>query len=206
MADRSVFIATPDLLAQIGEGIGKAHENLWNFSRAGAEVGVLAVKDAQVTVSFELTSIAEQTHDSTSLPSPFPLLGAKTFTVTSNSETQTAVNKATIVLNIVNVMPPDDPETTGNKPTGTNGKGKNLLNDRDKKPPVTRGGTVTPSPNDEIIKKLEAAAKHIGSLPESRLPKKKMILKKIYQAIKLFATGKTEAARKLLAELAPFIK
>src|SRR5687768_18552491 len=106
MDDPYKFISTSELLAQIGEGIGRAHENLRRHSRpASEEVGMLAVKTAQVNVNFELTSNGSKNVKDVGLPDGLPFLGVKTFTFTETVDNKSIINRATIVLNIVNVIP-----------------------------------------------------------------------------------------------------
>jgi hypothetical protein len=189
MADDFKFITTRELLSQIGEGIGQAHENLIKHSKPGSEIGVLAVKNAEVTVTFELTSSATTNTDTLGLPSPFPVSGAKTFSFTSKDENNTLINKAKVVLNIVNIMP-----------SAETGQGKLPGNTK-------AGGNVSVSGAEkykDIIAKLELAA---SQLPAMHLgdAEKKQAKKKIDVAIELFKKNKEAQAKEILKELSGYL-
>jgi hypothetical protein len=186
MADDYKFITTTELLSQIGEGIGQAHENLVKHSKAGSHIGVLAVKNAEVTVTFELTSSASTNTDSLGLPSPFPVSGAKTFSFTSKEESATLINKAKVVLNIVNIMPPAETAT----PKTTNTIGNIPISGAEK--------------YKDIIAKLELAAQQLPGMRISDADKKQ-VKKKIDTAIELFKKNKETQAREILKELAKYL-
>jgi hypothetical protein len=204
MSDDYKFITTTDLLSQIGEGIGLAHENLAKHTISTQEIGMLAVKNAEVTVSFELTSVASSATSTAGVPSPFPLSGAKTFSFTSKDDSTTIINKATVVLNIVNVMPQkteddnakneDDVKTIPGTGTGIPGTGTGV--------PGTASGAVK---YKDIIAKLEQAAAQLQRLPLSAQDKEK-ILKKIRTAIELYKQNKESEAKQILKELAAYVK
>lgn len=104
---RSKFISVRNLLEDIGYGIGKANYSLWKES--SSPVGMLVVKNAKVTIDFEMTSSAVDRAESLSLggSSPVYFLGAKTLTVSSDvsSKEDRSINHAQITLEIVSVVP-----------------------------------------------------------------------------------------------------
>jgi hypothetical protein len=100
------FISVEQMMTDIGKGIGNANRHMQELSQTA--INSLAVKDGSISVHFELTSKSESKSSGIDLPSLQPLLGAKTFRLTSDATTEQVVNKASIVLNIVSVAPTEE--------------------------------------------------------------------------------------------------
>ncbi|MDB5251682.1 MAG: hypothetical protein JWP27_851 [Flaviaesturariibacter sp.] len=101
------FISVEQMMTDIGKGIGNANRQMQKLSQTS--INSLAVKDGSITVQFELTSKSESTANGLDIPGLQPLLGAKTFRLTSDTATEQVINKASIVLNIVSVAPAEGP-------------------------------------------------------------------------------------------------
>ena len=99
------FIGIPDLMQDIGAGIGLASREL--VSKSSTQIGTLVVKSADVTVNMELTSSATRREDGVSVA------GAKTFSFSSDTYKETQNNRCTITLSIVSVIPPNTNQSTG---------------------------------------------------------------------------------------------
>jgi hypothetical protein len=89
------FIKIECLLKQIGKGIGFANKELIAQSKNN-DVGFLAVKTADVSINFEMSTIDE---------SNGLFLGAKTFSLGFNKTETTDINRGVINLHIVAVAP-----------------------------------------------------------------------------------------------------
>lgn len=101
------FIGIPDLMRDIGLGIGTASKELVYAS--STKVGTLAIKSADVTVSLELTSAFTRREDGISVLGA----GAKTLSLSSDTSKETQNNRCTITLSIVSVIPPDARQSQG---------------------------------------------------------------------------------------------
>ncbi len=119
------FIGIDALLTDIGRGIGLGAREL--VLRSRSDIGGLAVKTAEVNLSFEMTSRAAQTRDG--LEADLPLLGAKTISLVSAAQEEQRINRCSIRLEIVAIVADDDTDTE--KPT--------------KPPPITEKPTGKPT-------------------------------------------------------------
>lgn len=109
MSDLQKFIGVDAMLTDIGRGIGLANKEL--VMRSKSDLGSLAVKTADVTVSFEITSVAEKSKYNVSSDYPL-LLGAKTLSFGTDTFEEKQINRCTITLNIVAVAPATEKETS----------------------------------------------------------------------------------------------
>ncbi len=135
MAERPSFAAVPDLMRDIGVGIGNAAAEVVRRSRSA--VGTLAVKDADVSVEFEMTSAAVSTQQGLNVG--VPLLGAKTLSVGTVAARQadTSTGRVTIRLHIVAIA---DVEAKDKSEQAGSGDGL------PRPGPVTRPGLIAVSP------------------------------------------------------------
>jgi len=126
MLERFEFMPIEELLAKVGAGIGTANRALAHNSSTDA--GTLVVKDANVTVNFEMTTLYKKDENSTELS-----LGAKTLSFgiqnASEKNEDSIRNTVNISMNIVSVMEklPDN---------------KDILNDEIKAGPIDKYGKV----------------------------------------------------------------
>lgn len=135
-SQRAKFIHVYDLLTQVAGGIGVGNRAL--IASATTPVGTLAVKEADVSVEFTMSSAA------TSTAIQGPSLGANTLfgaSVTQSSDS----SRASITLKIVPI-PAVAPETDTTTDTGKPGAGGFVP-----KPGVVWGGGTTPVPGPNLI-------------------------------------------------------
>ncbi len=104
MAEPYRFIGVDQCLADIGRGLGQASREL--FLKSQTMVGTLAMKSADVVLSFEMTSNAARQTDDVS--AGLPLLGAKTLSLSQATADAQQVNRCTITLSVVPVLAAPD--------------------------------------------------------------------------------------------------
>jgi hypothetical protein len=95
------FIAVPDLLADVGQGLGRAAQSVHQHSTT--KVSALVVKDAQIEVTFEMSSASAESDSALGVGA----LGAKTLSFGTRTFEETQTNRCTIRINVVNAEPPE---------------------------------------------------------------------------------------------------
>ena len=180
------FVSIAALMEDIGRGIGAANQEL--VTRAQTDLGTLAVKAADVTVNFELTSTATSRNDQLSLDAP--LAGAKTLSYGTESFEEKHINRCSITLSIVSVAHrPDPDEESGDEKAGG----------QDNRPIEV----ALPGAGGDEEKRLLAALGQIREAAE-RLPGElgRPVLRALKEIEDLVHGGQFDAARSALAELA----
>lgn len=183
------FVSIAALMEDIGRGIGQANYEL--VTRSQTSIGALAVKTADVTVNFELTSAATRRGEQVALDAP--LAGAKTLSYGTETFEEKHINRCSITLSIVSVA---------HKPLPGEGAGEQGASGQDVKP-VTDGAL----PEDHAFR--EESERLLGVLrtlkeAASRLPGQvgQQLLSELGNIERMVEDGQLDAAKNALTVFA----